>query len=168
MSIPSIKHNLQTKKAQVYYTEFIITIFVFLVALVIFSRTVINLKTNEGVDDLLAQAQSISSSLMSSGYPSDWNLTTVEKIGITNGKGRIDEQKLSLFSNISYENMRSLFNIRSEYYMFLEDENGTRIQIDGKQGVGRNFSNAKKLVKSIRYPIYNSEIIRMVIYAWVE
>jgi len=162
------KNNQKNRKAQIYYLEFIITIFVFLIALAIFSRTIINSKTNEGVDDLLAQAQSISSSLMSTGYPVDWNSSTVEKIGLTNGRGRLNDQKLSMFANISYQDARTLFNIRSEYYMFLEDENGTRILIDGEQGIGSNFSNAKKLVKSIRYPIYNSEIIRMVIYAWAN
>jgi len=156
------------KRAQVYYTEFMITVFIFIIVIAIFANSVLNTRQSEGYDDFLIQAQSISNQLMSEGAPSNWTESNAEKIGITNGNGRIENSKLMKFANMSYEDTKLVFNTYSDYYMFIEYKNGTRVDINGEQGIGQYDGDNSKLAKVVRFVTYDSDIVRMVIYVWQQ
>ena len=167
---------------------------IFVIALSIYYGYVNNLSLEEKglVDELLADAKTMSSSLVSAGYPADWTNATVERIGITDGNYRVNEAKLEQFSDMPYRDSRRLFGIRFDYFVFFEDKGRCLIEVDGSYGVGHpdveieddengpsgctigterlvvgmDEISPEKLVKIVRLVIYNSEIIRMVVYVW--
>jgi hypothetical protein len=153
-------------RAQVYYIEFIIAIFFFTLMLGLFVNSVISAQDDSGLGPLTTEARAVSEHLMSEGVPGDWNLSNVQKIGLTDGKSRINETKLQMFSNMSYSQTRSALNIGSEYYFYLEDRNSSRILIAGKQGIGLEPADAKRVIKNLRLAIYGSEIVKMVVLVW--
>jgi len=122
---------------------------------------------------MVLDAKTISNSLMSEGYPTDWNITTVQKIGITNGNYRINQTKLENFANMTVANARSIFDTRFNYYIQLKKQDNSTILINGNNSIGTLTTNTTgKLVQITRLVIYDSNItnkssiIRLVIQLW--
>jgi len=179
---------LTKNKAQVWYTDFIIALLIFVIALVIYYEYTTNLSNQDKglLDDLLGDAKTISSSLVSAGYPTNWTNTTVERIGLTNNDQRIDETKLDAFLGMTYKDSRKVFGTKYDYFVFFEDRNNDITEIGGdseKCGVGHpdadqeiegseclsiNLTtiNPEKVVKITRLVVYDSEIVKMVVYVW--
>jgi hypothetical protein len=128
--------------------------------------------TEEEINEMVLDAKTISNSLMSQGYPTDWNNATVQKIGITNGNYRINQTKLESFANIPYAQGRSMFDTRFNYYVQLKTQNGTIIQTNGNNGIGISPNTTTKLVQITRAVVYDSNttnkstITRLVIQLW--
>jgi len=154
-------------KAQVFSLDLIIGVIIFGSAILIYYKTTTNFSDQDEalLDDLLIDAKTISSSLMSD----------VVRIGISNDN-RINETKLEQFSMISYKESRKLFGTIYDYYVFFRGRNNNIIPFNeslegiGKSGVNstniQTVENPKKLVKVTRLLIKDSDIAKMVIYLW--
>lgn len=115
---------------------------------------------------MVLDAKTISNSLMSEGYPSDWNTTNVGRIGLTNGNYRINQTKLENLANMDQTTTRSMLDTRFNYYIQLRKQDGTNITINGSNGIGTQATNTKRLVQITRVTIYNSIITKMVVQLW--
>lgn len=172
------------KKSQVWYTDFMVGLLIFIIALVIYYEYSTNLSKQEKglLDEILADAKSISSSLVSAGYPSDWNSGDVERIGLTNNDQRINNEKLEEFYGMTYNTSRRLFGTRFDYFIFFKNENNSIMNIEGECGVGSPnvaveesegncisvniTANPTKLVRIKRLLVYNSDVVGMEVYVW--
>ena len=164
-------------KAQVFSLDLIIGIIIFGSAILIYYKTTTNLSDQDEalLDDLLIDAKTISSSLMSQGYPYNWSKDDVVRIGISNDN-RINETKLEQFSMISYKESRKLFGTVYNYYIFFRDRNNNILRFnESLEGIGKAdvnstniqiVENPKKLVKITRLVIKDLDIAKMVIYLW--
>lgn len=166
-------------KGQVWTIDFMLSILILVIALVIFGRTMINLSIsgNEDVRPLLLEGRVISDSLISEGYPVDWNSSSVSKIGLTSDK-RINQSKVSAFYSMTYSDAKTSFNIPFDFFVFMLGEDGNLISIDSSYGLGHNLVNATqdsvdlggvefdRLVKINRITIYDSKIVNLVVYLW--
>ncbi|MBA3064152.1 hypothetical protein FP803_01810 [Candidatus Woesearchaeota archaeon] len=164
-------------KAQVFSLDLIIAVLVFGSAILIYYKNITNLsdQDEELLDDLLIDAKSISNSLVSQGYPYNWNKDNVVRIGITDNN-RINETKLEQFSMIPYNEGRKLFGTAYNYYVFFRDKDNNILPFNeslegiGKPGVNstniQTVENPKKLVKVTRLIVKESDIKKMVIYLW--
>lgn len=146
---------------------------IFLVALLLFYKYSINTLDldDQGVDYLLLDAKLISSYLVSSGYPDGWTENNVTLIGLTDGEMRINKEKVEDFSDIAladYPRSRRLLSSTNDYYVFFEDKEGNLLKIDGISGIGKNISaeNPENLIKIERLVVYNSSIIKLMVYVW--
>lgn len=163
------------KKSQVLYQDFIVAIVIFTVAILFYYKYAPTFQADEGaIDELLVNANIISNSLISAGYPLNWT-NDVERIGITDGKNRINETKLLQFANMSYKDAKFLFGSLYDYLVFFEDKNSSLLVINNITGIGKENINStnifdvekpKKLVKTRRLVIYDSDIYNMVVYVW--
>ena len=164
-------------KAQVFSLDLIIAMLVFGSAILIYYKNITNLsdQDEELLDDLLIDVKSISNSLVSQGYPYNWNKDNVVRIGITDNN-RFNETKLEQFSMIPYNEGRKLFGTAYDYYIFFRDRDNNIVPFnESLEGIGKpgvNFTNIqtvenpKKLVKVTRLIVKESEIEKMVIYLW--
>lgn len=164
-------------KAQAFSLDLIIAILIFGSAILIYYKTVINLSDQDEVllDDILADAKTISGSLITNGYPTNWSKDNVSRIGVITNS-RVNETKLEQFSRISYKESRKLFGTTHNYYVFFRDRNDNIIPFNeslegiGKQGINstniQTVENPRKLVKVTRLIIRESDIAKMVIYLW--
>jgi len=151
----------------------IIAVFIFLGAMFIFYKYSINLSNIEqdNVANLIADAKVISSYLVSEGYPPDWTTANVTIIGLMEKDQTLSKDKVIKFSQlaqIDYEQTRSLFSTKHDYFVFLENKNGEKQNIDGIEWIGKNHStdNPDDIIKIYRFVYYNSTILRLGLYVW--
>lgn len=115
----------------------------------------------EGQEDLSRleyEADLIAQSLMSEGYPTDWNASSVVTIGILSS-GKIDEDKLAEFQGLvanDYEVTRNLFNINNDYY----------IEITGVDPIGEIPADPESLIKVDRLTIYQDKPVTLSVNVW--
>lgn len=141
----------------------------FLIAITIYYQFVNNLSSDseDEINEMVLDSKTISNSLISGGYPFDWNTSNVKRIGLTEGNYRVSKEKLDNFANISYSTARgTIFDTRFNFYFQLKDKEGGIIPINGGEGVGIAANNTGRLVQISRVAIYNSSIVKMVLYLW--
>ncbi|MFH1328604.1 MAG: hypothetical protein ABIH76_07185 [Candidatus Bathyarchaeota archaeon] len=115
----------------------------------------------------MLESKTISSTLISSGYPEGWNSSNYQRIGLTDSQHRINETKLGAFMDLmSYEDVRVSFKTANRFYFYLEYPNGTIVDLPGNNTKGIVPSDHDHLVSVRRIVIYNSKIVSMVLQLW--
>ena len=54
---------------------------------------------------------------------------------------KVDNQRLSEALNMSYESLKSILGLESDFCMYFEDEKGNLVPMRGKMGVGSSLVN---------------------------
>lgn len=159
---------MSKKKSQVWFIDFMVGVMIFVVVIIIYYDSINNITENPTKisAELLLDAKSISNSLLTIGYPPDWNQTNVSIIGLTDGRQRIIQNKLDMLSNMTYSDVRTKIRSTYDYYISLEHFNNTRILINGSNGIGLVPNNTKNLVTISRIVIYNSALANMRVSVW--
>ena len=118
--------------------DFIIAMLIFAVALTIYFVYTTNLSKEDisSLNDLISDTKLVSSSLVSEGYPSNWNSNTVKRIGLTNNDQMIDKRKMNEFMEISYNKSKKLLGTAYEYLLFFVNESNDVQNIEGFCGTG--------------------------------
>lgn len=167
--------NFMGTKGQVWGLDVMMAVALFLVSIMIFFTYTINY-SEESSDEfklLTYDGESISASLLSEGYPKNWDSSNVQTIGLTTN-GEINQTKLDeLYSMIyvdgNYTLAKRKFNTIYDFYFFFEENmTANSIPIDGigKPGVSRNSIDAKNLVKRTRLTFYKNKTTPLYIYIW--
>ena len=156
------------RKGQAWGLDLTIAAVIFTVGLVFFYFYALNQpnEAKETVDALFYDGEVLASSILSEGYPLDWNMNNVVTIGILT-EGKINNSKLQKFYNLNasdYEKTKNLFNTRYDYYFFLE-KNMSTIAAD-VEGIGKKPGDAENLVRITRFTIYQDRPITAYLYIW--
>lgn len=151
------------KKSQIWFLDFMFGLFIFLGVVVFYYNYYNNISDDKEQvwNEMVIDSKSVSSSLISQGYPEDWNATTAVRIGLMNSNHRMNQTKLDEFAKIEYNTSMILLSTKYDFYFFLEEKNGTKHFPVGREPVNNTF-----IVQSTRLVIYNSSIHRMVVYLW--
>jgi hypothetical protein len=152
------------KKAQVWYVDFMVGLLILITSLLIYYQYQDNLSGEYDAEwqEMILDSKTITSSLITAGYPLNWTNETVSVLGVTDGNYRINSTKIEQFSNLSYKRAKDLLRTRFNFYFFLEDGNGARPYEKGLNATDHSF-----LVQATRFVIYNSSIHRMVVQLWM-
>jgi hypothetical protein len=159
---------INNKKSQAWGLDLMIASVIFSIAIVIFFFYALN-NPEEGelnIDSLYYDGKIIGDSILSEGYPKDWNISNVVTIGILSDK-KINETKLEMFFNLSdtqYLLTKSLFNTQYNYYFFLS-ENMT-LSFGEVEGIGSRPLISQNLIKISRFVIYKNKPVTAYIYIW--
>lgn len=155
------------RKAQVWYTDFMVGILILTVMIVVYFQFVSNFSfESEGsLDDLTRDAKIISNSLMTQGYPLDWNSTNVSRIGIVDGDNRLNISRLSEFKSIDYNETKNIFSISSDYFIYFEKQD-QKETLGGVEDIGVNETDPLKLAAITRIVFYDGSFYKMRILAW--
>ena len=163
-------------KGQVWTLDFIIGIVLFVLVGIVFYVYTINILPQQRTFGQLEQdAASIASGLVSAGFPLNWTPSTVQSVGMSDGNGRLDTQKLVYLTSISYKDTRNYLGTSRHFVLFFEDKDGAPLTINGttqygKAGVTKsNVLSAESpdhLATVYRLLFYNGQIIRVGVYVW--
>lgn len=157
------------KKAQAWGFDLIIASIIFTAGIIIFYIYSLNLSDNteETLNTLIYEGNSVANNLLSEGSPKDWTLDNVQEIGI-HSKDKVNETKLYFFyllSETDYQRTKSLFNTEYNYYIFFPDPiniNGTLIE-----GIGRVPPlDSKNLIKITRLTVYKEKPAILSVDIW--
>ena len=121
-----------------WFTDFVIGIIIFSLVLISYYTYTTNISKQDSIikDDLISDAKTVSSSLTSAGYPSNWNSNTVVRIGFTDNYNRMDNDKFNEFMEIYYNRTRKLLGTTYDYLFFFVNESGDVQNIEGFCGAG--------------------------------
>jgi len=158
--------------AQVWYTDFMVGVMIFSVVIISYFYYVEHTEYSDEtlMSSLVAESKSITDSLAGQGYPLNWSSANVSTVGITDGNFRINPSKLADFNSWGYEERGGYIHTTKDYYFYLEYINGTRFNERCKdQFAGCVAWNASEvLAQSTRLLIYDSKVVRMVLYVYQE
>lgn len=156
------------KRAQAWYTDFMVGLLLFLSALAIYYLFQGSLSDNTDtiMEDMLSDAKQIANSLVSIGVPENWDRNTVTRIGITDGTQRIDNDKLQEFADIPYNETRSHFRTYFDYVVYFTDGNSSVILPNNSTYIGQESAGPEFLVTVDRLLIYNSSLVKMEVRVW--
>ena len=145
--------KLYNLKSQAFYSDFVISILIFGIILLIYFTYTTNLSSNDAglLDDLLTDTKVVSSSLTSSGYPDSWDSDNVVRIGFTDNYNRIDNAKFNEFIKISYNKSKSLLGTTYDYFLFFVNESGDAVNVEGFCGTGNAAVNITYEISAAYY-----------------
>jgi hypothetical protein len=167
-----------TKRGQMWSMDLVIAIIIFFVGIVFLYMYAVNIseKSQETMDSLNYDGNTISNFILSEGYPENWNKTNFSIPGIlTNGK--INQTKLDSFYTISQENytgIRNNFNTYYDFYFYFPNStmmiNGVERDGIGNPNINRNtistVYNPDNLIRITRFTIYNNKVVKFYLYIW--
>lgn len=169
-----MKHS---KKAQIWSLDLVIAASIISIGLIVFFVYSYNSFSNEKETFQILENEGnfISESLLSEGYPADWDNESVIRIGLLKDK-KIDQKKLEMFYNMtldseSYEKTKRILDTRYDFYLFIDENftiNSNSIEGIGKQGVTKDNINAVNLIKITRLTVYDNKPVSMILYVWEE
>ena len=156
------------KKGQIWYSDFIVAVLIFSLALMLYYTHIANVSTVEDavIDEFVADGKSISSALISGGSPINWTAATAIRVGITDNDYRINQTKLDEFYAMDFATAHRLFGTRFNHYIFFENSTGGRLTITGGDAIGTEPTDYGKLIQITRLLIYQSDIIKMQVQIW--
>ena len=166
---------MKNKHAQIWSLDLMAGMMLFLVGIMIFFTYTLN-QPSEAQDNfemLFYDGKIIADSLMSSGYPQQWNSTSAITIGITD-ENRINETKLKNLYDITtvdYTSTKRLFNTKYDYYFFFEENmtiDSNEVEGIGKPNANKDNINARNLIKITRFTVYQNKTTPLYLYLWEE
>ncbi|MFH1063866.1 MAG: hypothetical protein V1729_02180 [Candidatus Woesearchaeota archaeon] len=165
-----IQEMMDDRKAQVWYTDFMVGVLIFVVVMSSYFYYVEHTQHSDDnlMTTLLSEGKTISSTLVAQGYPAGWTTVNVTNVGLTDGGARMNLTKLSNFNSWSYEERRGYIHTTKDYYFYLEYMNNTRFNelcIDPGANCS-DWNSSYNLVQSTRLLVYGSDIVRMVLYVY--
>ncbi len=145
--------KMDKKKAQMWFTDFVIATFIFSFMLIGYYAYTTNISNRDSIvlGDLISDAESMSSSLLLSGFPDDWDTTNVQSIGITNNNQRINRTKFNEFMKIGYNRSKKLFGTTYDYILYFLNESGDIQNVEGFCGTGNPLVNISYNITAAYY-----------------
>ena len=185
--ITKAARKTRSRKSQVWISDYTFSLLLFILAAIISVKIIVNsFAMNTDFIQLKDDATKISEMLLSEGYPVDWNNETVIRPGLLTGK-RLDPDKVAKAINLSYSALKPKLQTRYDFIVIFEEPGGDMIEFGNNCTIGSPdvpvnqsgtppavdchnllFDTVKhdNLVKLSRLIIYDSRIIRMVVYTW--
>ncbi|MFP4424264.1 MAG: hypothetical protein ACLFP2_03440 [Candidatus Woesearchaeota archaeon] len=165
---------LTARKGQTWYMDLFLGMVIFMIAFTILLKSSTNLSSEKQdlSERIKIEGSLMSKMLLSEGIPGNWTNESVSQIGLLSNK-RINATKVSNFTAIDYGRTRDLTRLLFDYHFHFT--NGTDIiSINGRKNFGypgvnsTNVTNLdpEYLLRINRLTIYNSSIVKMVLYLW--
>ena len=125
--------------------------------------------------DLLREGIDVSGLFLTTGQPSDWNGSSLQLLGVTDGEYRISYSKWNSAATMNYSAVRSALRLQYNVFIFAEDNDGCQVMDLTPIGDGGTITQtcpvevditASNLVPVRRIGIYNGSATKIIIYSW--
>jgi hypothetical protein len=163
---------MRARKAQVWYTDFMVGVLIFSIVIVTYFYYVEHTEYSDDtlMSSMLSESKSITDYLAGPGYPAGWTASNVTNVGLTDGNYRINMTKLSNFNSWGYDERGGYLHTTKDYFFYLEYINGTVFNKQCKDLFAGcvAWNSSYHLVQNTRLLIYDSKVVRMVLYIYQE
>ena len=139
-----------SSKSQAFYGDFIISIFILIIIIIIYFEYMGNLSSqnSDSLSELLAEAKIISSSLTGAGAPANWDADNVARIGFLDAGNKINNAKYFNTNQINYNKTKRLLGTTHDFFLFFENESQHLQNVEGYCGIGSKLVNITYDLKS--------------------
>ena len=164
---------LMQKRAQAGGFDLMVAVIIFTFGIVVFFIYSINqpAEAKETLEKLSYDGKIITDSILSEGYPENWDENNVIKTGILTDN-KINQTKLDRFYSLTqtdYQKTKQLFNTIYDYYFFLDEDmtiNSLEVEGIGKSGTTRDNINSENIVKITRFVVYEGKPMAAYLYVF--
>ncbi|MFP4567575.1 MAG: hypothetical protein ACLFN8_01395 [Candidatus Woesearchaeota archaeon] len=158
-----------SKRAQSWIFEYIVSFLIFLGLLFIAINVLSSTSSKSYFEDVARDADHISSLFLSEGMPDNWSNSSVLSVGLMSD-GRVDLNKMGEYDLLTYNNVKSLLGVSSEFLFYFENSSGMML-VDGLcyrgfvEGCGdfKSFITYNDLATSRRIVVLDSSIVELVV-----
>ena len=106
--------------------------------------------------------------VVSQGYPDDWNRTTVQVLGLTNGEqNTIEHRKFAELLTMDLSETKQFLNVE-QYGLFLNLTNQSSGLEIGSKGIPPDISEAFEIAKIDSYVLYNRSMCILQLSLWKD
>lgn len=166
-----------SKRAQAWGFDLLTAVSLFFIGIVLFFMYSINYpkESQETIELLQYESDFISETLLSEGYPADWDENNVGKIGIVDD-GKINETKLERFYNLANNNLnpsgylqaKSLFDTDYNFFVNISVPLVIGGSVIPEGGIGKDFvgESVSNLIKTTRFTVYQNSPVSVNLYVW--
>jgi len=139
-------------KAQAWFMDFAISLLLFAFTIVVYLSYTNNFQQQDQseLNNMLSDANSVSSSLVLSGYPTNWDNRTVIRIGIADDQ-KINSTKIKNFKQLNYSLSKKDFATTFDYFVFFVNDKNEVMNVYGVCGVGNPQISTSYNIKSAYY-----------------
>ncbi len=140
-------------KSQAFYGDFIISVFILIVVILVYFEYIKNLPDQDSkpINDLLAEADIITSSLISQGYPLNWDANNVVRAGFADSGNKINNARFAEFVAINYNKSKKLLGVTNDYFLYFQNGSGNVKNVEGFCGTGFGEVNISYDIKAAYY-----------------
>lgn len=156
------------KSGQAWGFDLIAALAIFVSGMIFFYFYSVNYSGQKDSSSVSIQqkAEFIADSLLTEGFPENWNENNVERIGIYDND-KINQTKLEMFyflSDNNYQNTKEIFNLNDEFYIRFPGE----VNIDGNnvESFGNIPTEFDNLIVISRVVVYENQIRTMEVVVW--
>ncbi len=164
------------KKGQMFTIDFILGMVGFIFLLLLAVKILISIIPVAGYEDLYRDNIYISDQLVDSGYPTNWDNTTVIISGLTDAYD-INLTKLSQFDAMNYNRTKTMFHVTNEYLFYFKNLTDVLNISSCMHGypLAHNITTCElnlssitydNLVQTTRLVAYNASLVQLVVYSW--
>lgn len=138
---------------QAWYGDFAVALLVFIIGLVVYHTFTLNISGGDRAffEEISLDAQTVSSNLLLTGEPFNWDRYNVVTIGLTGNDQTIKHEKITEFAALNYTESRKLLGTTFEYFLFFVDKDGIPKNVEGVCGVGSELINSSYSEKTAYY-----------------
>jgi hypothetical protein len=153
-------------KAQVFSSDISISIALFFALLIIYGAILqtSNEKTFSFEEQRVMREKAFQlAELMakSKGYPENWNRNNVQILGFAIHSNILNKTKLEEFANMSYSQVRSIFNIPYEFEVNITFNNITYLKTNFSNSEVKNSASIEKAVMLNDSGVLNKGILKL-------
>ena len=127
----NLKKRYYMKKGQTWSTDAVVAVVIFILAAMVMFYLIGPAAKDRSSDKLQADAKQLPGVLSA-----NQNLTIIFVQGT-----KVDELKLAQILTLSYENLKSLLGIQSDFCIYFEDDKGNIVPAGNKMGIGSPLVN---------------------------
>ena len=134
---------MENKSGQIWFVDFTISILIFGFVLILYFNYTTNISQQDSIviNDLVSDSKTVSSSLLLGGFPDNWDVNNVIRIGFTEDNNRINNAKFSNFAQINYNKSKKLLGTSYDYFLFFVNGSGDPQNIEGYCATGNAAVN---------------------------
>ncbi len=152
-------------KGQIWSLDFIssLTIFLLVLSSLFMAWNFLSVQAQEqnALERIELLGLEVSDSILRTpGIPENWNSSNVEVIGLAYSDNIIDPDKLSNLNSTPYDQTRILMTMGYDFYLKIEDLNGTVYLEKG------SINQDRTVVPVERYANYNDRIVKLRLVLW--
>lgn len=161
------------KSGQAVIIDFVIAIIIFLIAFIFIAGTYTQqasrLESETSDTSLMLKAFDITEMLTKSeGIPNNWNISNVQAIGLASGDRVLSTQKITQFSNLSYNVSKDLFGIvGKEFFIQIRDLTNANLFEAGVSPLeGNTCNNSYRAVTLRRFAFWGGQKVIIYFTLW--
>jgi len=157
-----LKKDSQIWSIDLILSFFIISFLLLIIPLLYFGQEE---KGYEKIKEMNEYGDYLIETILSEGYPQNWNTSNFIKIGILTN-GRVNNTKLNNFYNLTKENyklVKESFGIPYDFFFYLEETEGI-----GKPDFNLSAKNYSNIIKITRITIYEENPIKVEAFIFEE